>query len=217
MTPASLGVSIVVPAFNEEARLGATLDELSGYLGQQPWDWEIRVVDDGSADATRQIAESFAHRDPRFRVLSDSRPAEGGAVESERIVIPKGSYRLAVQSVNPPAAAPVAVPVEVPAPRKRAWLPGALAASVVLNVLIGLAAYLYFRPAPDELAVVRSNPVWSKILADNKPILVVLGEEQAQRRNARASGGQRTRRASDRIGCVGAALTHRCEASKTRL
>ena len=50
-------VSIIVPARNEEASLGDCLWSLVGQTGVS---LEIIVVDDGSKDGTRAIAESFA-------------------------------------------------------------------------------------------------------------------------------------------------------------
>ncbi len=50
-------VSVIVPARNEEASLGACLQSL---VSQTGLDFEIIVVDDGSTDRTRQIAQSFA-------------------------------------------------------------------------------------------------------------------------------------------------------------
>jgi glycosyltransferase involved in cell wall biosynthesis len=52
-----LGVSVIVPARNEEVSLGACLESLVAQSGAA---FEIIVVDDGSTDATRKIAESFA-------------------------------------------------------------------------------------------------------------------------------------------------------------
>jgi len=49
------GVSVVVPAFDEEQGLGATLDELRQALRRCNRDFEIVVVDDGSTDGTRGI------------------------------------------------------------------------------------------------------------------------------------------------------------------
>lgn len=54
MTPE---VSIIVPARNEEASLGDCLRSLVTQAGVS---WEIVVVDDGSTDQTRAIAESYA-------------------------------------------------------------------------------------------------------------------------------------------------------------
>jgi dolichyl-phosphate beta-glucosyltransferase len=45
-------VTIVIPAFNEEARLPASLDRTIEFLGAQPHPGEIIVVDDGSSDGT---------------------------------------------------------------------------------------------------------------------------------------------------------------------
>jgi glycosyltransferase involved in cell wall biosynthesis len=49
-------VSVIVPARNEEASLGACLESLAAQTGVS---FEIIVVDDGSADRTRAIAQSF--------------------------------------------------------------------------------------------------------------------------------------------------------------
>ena len=70
MTPRSL--TIVLPAYNEEARLGPAMDELFGYLkrygaqGQDgatgaaalPPDIQVLVVDDGSTDATAALVRA---------------------------------------------------------------------------------------------------------------------------------------------------------------
>ena len=62
-------LSIVVPAFNEEARIGASLDRLSEYLGTIDREWEIVVVDDGSDDATATIVSEKASIDSRIRLI----------------------------------------------------------------------------------------------------------------------------------------------------
>src|SRR3712207_5529033 len=56
MSPSSL--SIVVPAYNESARIGKTLRELLAYLEDQPGGGEVIVVDDGSKDDTSRVAET---------------------------------------------------------------------------------------------------------------------------------------------------------------
>jgi dolichyl-phosphate beta-glucosyltransferase len=43
-------LSIVIPVYNEEKRISATLDKLLAYLSGQPWSREIVLVDDGSVD-----------------------------------------------------------------------------------------------------------------------------------------------------------------------
>jgi glycosyltransferase involved in cell wall biosynthesis len=72
-TPASLlnrSLSIIVPAYNEQARLPETLRKIDRYLAGGDWIFrEILVVDDGSTDSTVQIAEEFAQANPTVRVL----------------------------------------------------------------------------------------------------------------------------------------------------
>ncbi len=54
----SSSLSIVIPAYNESARIGKTLRELLAYLGGQPGGGEVIVVDDGSKDDTARVAEA---------------------------------------------------------------------------------------------------------------------------------------------------------------
>ena len=60
-------VSVVIPAFNAERTLGATLDSVSR---QSHGALEIVVVDDGSTDDTVALAHRHAETDPRIRVIS---------------------------------------------------------------------------------------------------------------------------------------------------
>jgi dolichyl-phosphate beta-glucosyltransferase len=64
-------LSIIVPAYNESARLPDTLRRIEGYFSKSPdWDFhEIIVVDDGSKDGTAEAAEAFAVENPNIRVL----------------------------------------------------------------------------------------------------------------------------------------------------
>jgi len=59
-------VSVIVPAFNVASFLPECLDSL---VGQTHGDLEIIVIDDGSCDRTRDIAQDYAARDARVRVL----------------------------------------------------------------------------------------------------------------------------------------------------
>lgn len=62
-------LSVVVPAYNEQKRLGRTLDALRAWLDRTGVDGEILVVDDGSRDATSDVARRAAALDPRIRAL----------------------------------------------------------------------------------------------------------------------------------------------------
>jgi Glycosyl transferase family 2 len=59
-------VSVITPAYNTATFITETLESA---LGQTFTDFELIVVDDGSTDQTGRIAEQFALRDPRVRVL----------------------------------------------------------------------------------------------------------------------------------------------------
>jgi glycosyltransferase involved in cell wall biosynthesis len=63
--------SIVMPAYNESARLGASLEKVLAYVAEQGWDAEVLVVNDGSRDNTAEIACSFAARNPIVRVIEN--------------------------------------------------------------------------------------------------------------------------------------------------
>jgi dolichyl-phosphate beta-glucosyltransferase len=64
-------LSIVIPAYNEERRLGPSLTKILDYVEGHQLDAEVLVVDDGSSDATAKIAEgALAGR--RGRVLRNS-------------------------------------------------------------------------------------------------------------------------------------------------
>lgn len=64
-------LTVVVPAFNEERRLGATLARIAAYVSTHSLDAEILVVDDGSADATAHVAAEGL-RGSRGRVLRNA-------------------------------------------------------------------------------------------------------------------------------------------------
>lgn len=49
-------LSIAIPAYNEEDRLGLTLDRIAAWAAKEPRTIEIVVVDDGSSDRTFEVA-----------------------------------------------------------------------------------------------------------------------------------------------------------------
>jgi glycosyltransferase involved in cell wall biosynthesis len=63
--------SIIIPAYNESARLGTTLDRVLGYVSQQHWDAEVIVVDDGSRDTTADLVRRYAESYPSIRLLEN--------------------------------------------------------------------------------------------------------------------------------------------------
>ena len=72
----AVDVSLVIPAYNEETRLGPTLQRCAAYLAASPWRWEIVVVDDGSTDGTVALCRRMAQEIPGLRLV-ESRPNRG--------------------------------------------------------------------------------------------------------------------------------------------
>jgi dolichyl-phosphate beta-glucosyltransferase len=80
--PLTVDLSIVIPAFNEELRLGKTVADLQKYFDGQPISAEIFVVENGSSDGTARIADELAAHDERIRVLHLAERGKGRAVRA---------------------------------------------------------------------------------------------------------------------------------------
>ena len=75
------GISVVLPAHNEEAVLADTLNTCVAALSKIAPDYEIIVVDDGSTDGTGALAEEFAAGNPHIRVVHNQpQRGYGGAL-----------------------------------------------------------------------------------------------------------------------------------------
>ena len=83
--------SLVVPTYNEQARIGDSLQKAQDFLGAQPYDWEILVVDDGSTDGTvALVGESF----PDVRLVT-YRPNRGkGYAVKTGMLAARGDFRV---------------------------------------------------------------------------------------------------------------------------
>ena len=62
-------LSIVIPAYNEEARLGPTLEAICAYLASAGRSHEIIVVDDGSQDGTAELVRQWQASHPVIRLI----------------------------------------------------------------------------------------------------------------------------------------------------
>jgi dolichyl-phosphate beta-glucosyltransferase len=67
----NIDYSIVIPAYNEKARIGATLSEVARSVLANGWNAEVIVVDDGSMDSTAAIVKTFAAQYPFVRLLAN--------------------------------------------------------------------------------------------------------------------------------------------------
>jgi glycosyltransferase involved in cell wall biosynthesis len=77
-----IDLSVVIPAYNEEGRLPATLQQISKHLAGTDIVYEIIVVDDGSTDETSEVAANQSQSDPCVQVLMKRHAGKGAAVRS---------------------------------------------------------------------------------------------------------------------------------------
>jgi glycosyltransferase involved in cell wall biosynthesis len=88
-------LSIIIPAYNEETRLPATLQTVTQYLAARSWDFrEIVVVDDGSKDATVAAAERFRQQGHPVRVLQNPGNRGKGYAVRHGMLDAKGDWLL---------------------------------------------------------------------------------------------------------------------------
>lgn len=70
--------SVILPVYNSADVLRHAIDSV---LAQTLQDFEIIVVDDASTDRSHDVAQSYARRDPRIRVVRNAKRSRGGPVE----------------------------------------------------------------------------------------------------------------------------------------
>lgn len=87
-------MSLVIPAYNEQARLPATLAKLRAFLEKEPPHYEVLVVDDGSKDNTAAIVEeAMAGFPEELRLLREPHRGKGHAVRKGMLAA-RGQYAM---------------------------------------------------------------------------------------------------------------------------
>jgi glycosyltransferase involved in cell wall biosynthesis len=86
-------LSVVVPAFNEEANLERAVRSLLDELEGRSHPYEIVIVDDGSTDRTGEVASGLADRHPAVSALQQENQGIGGAFRSG-LLASRGEYIL---------------------------------------------------------------------------------------------------------------------------
>ena len=89
-------LSIIIPCYNSASTLESTLESVND---QDFQDWEAIIVNDGSTDATEEMALKWVNRDNRFKYFSKQN--EGiGKTRNFGILKAKGKYVLPLDSDN---------------------------------------------------------------------------------------------------------------------
>lgn len=93
---AAPSITVIVPAYNAADTLGRALDSL---VVQTCQDFEAVVVDDASHDSSRSLAESYADRLPRLRVVARETNSGGvGAPRNDGIRAARGEFVMFLDS-----------------------------------------------------------------------------------------------------------------------
>ncbi|MBX7232814.1 MAG: glycosyltransferase family 2 protein [Caldilineales bacterium] len=83
-------LSLLIPAYNEEKRLPASLDKILAWRETVPYDVEIVIIENGSSDATTAVAEAYAASHPNLRLLHS--PKGKGAAVRAGMLNGRGDY-----------------------------------------------------------------------------------------------------------------------------
>ncbi len=92
-----LDLSVVVPAYDEEARLGPTVSRIVEYCQAERPDFELLIVDDGSTDGTVKVAREAALASggrARVQVIEQGTNRGKGAAVRAGMLAARGRYRL---------------------------------------------------------------------------------------------------------------------------
>jgi dolichyl-phosphate beta-glucosyltransferase len=93
-------LSIIIPAFNEEHRIGETLESIADWLDERALDDEVIVVDDGSADRTIEVVRSYSDRFRRLQVVESPRNIGKGHAVRQGMLVGTGRWRLFLDADN---------------------------------------------------------------------------------------------------------------------
>ncbi len=89
-----IDLSVVIPAYDEERRIGPTLERIVAYLGTRPWTSEILVVVDGSRDRTVEVIGEVRTGRTVLHVLDDPKNRGKGHCVRRGMLAARGDLRL---------------------------------------------------------------------------------------------------------------------------
>ncbi len=93
-------LSVIVPAYNEEARISETLISINNYLSRQSYSWEILIVLDGCRDNTVKKIEEFAQGKQSIRWIDRKENHGKGYTVRQGMLEAQGQIRLFTDADN---------------------------------------------------------------------------------------------------------------------
>lgn len=89
-------LSVIIPVFNEEKRIGSTLPQIQGFLNSKNIEHEIIAVDDGSTDNSVEIVKKF----PDVQIIKHDKNKGKGAAVKTGIQAAQGDFILFTDADN---------------------------------------------------------------------------------------------------------------------
>ena len=93
-------LSVIIPAYNEERRIGQTLLSVSEYLKKQPYNYEILVVNDGSKDGTANVVLNLKSEILNLALLDNKQNHGKGWATKQGMLAATGDVRLFMDADN---------------------------------------------------------------------------------------------------------------------
>lgn len=85
-------ISLIIPAYNEENRIEATLRAVDAYFAARDDKYEIIVVNDGSSDKTIEIAKKHAAESDAIRIVNYEKNFGKGYAVRQGVFVARGDY-----------------------------------------------------------------------------------------------------------------------------
>ncbi len=93
-------LSVIIPAYNEEHRISATLFDMDKYLSRQNYQYEIIVVSDGSTDNTASVVGNLKDQIQNLKLIDNKKNCGKGCVVKQGMLEAQGDYRLFMDADN---------------------------------------------------------------------------------------------------------------------
>lgn len=93
-------LSVIIPAYNEEKRISATLLDIDKYLTKQSYVYEIIVVSDGSSDNTAGVVSNLKSQIQNLKLIANKKNCGKGCVVKQGMLEAEGEYRLFTDADN---------------------------------------------------------------------------------------------------------------------
>ena len=74
-------LDVVIPVYNEEAQLAASVERVLEHLATMPWSYRVTIADNASTDQTAMIARRLSHNHPEVKVVHLAEKGRGRALK----------------------------------------------------------------------------------------------------------------------------------------